>query len=292
MIKTENLSFSYPDGTLALRDINLDVRKGEFLALIGVSGCGKTTLLKHLIGLLKPSAGKIALDGKEFHLYKHEEIFRRVGMVFQDPNDQLFAATVEQDVAYGVANLGLRPDEVAARSQEALKAVDAAALGGKAIHTLSYGQKKRASLAGVLAMEPSVILLDEPTSGLDPRSVSAIMRLLRKLNKAKGITMVMATHDIEVVPLYCDRVAVMKEGKLKAVGTPQSVFDDVDLLRETDMRLPRVAHLIEILQKRDGLAFSKRPLTIGDARRELVRAITDKDRIHQLKWKKEEDSFA
>jgi cobalt/nickel transport system ATP-binding protein len=104
--------------------------------------------------------------------------------------------------------------------------------------------------------------------------------------------MVMATHDIEVVPLYCDRVAVMKEGKLKAVGTPQSVFDDVDLLRETDMRLPRVAHLIEILQKRDGLAFSKRPLTIGDARRELVRAITDKDRIHQLKWKKEEDSFA
>ena len=273
MIKIENLSFSYPDGTWALQDINLEVQKGEFLALIGSSGCGKTTLLKHLIGLLKPSAGKLNLDGKEFRFYKTGEIFRQVGMVFQDPNDQLFAATVEQDVAFGAANLGLKPDEITSRIKQALKMVDAVGLAGKAIHTLSYGQKKRASIAGVLAMEPRLILLDEPTSGLDPRSVSAIMSLLRQLNREKGITMIMATHDVELIPLFCDRVAIMKAGMLKAVGTPESIFANFNLIRETDMSLPQIAQLIEILQKEDGIPFSGMALTIEEARREIGRLL-------------------
>ena len=273
MIKIESLSFSYPDGTWALQDINLEVQKGEFLALIGSSGCGKTTLLKHLIGLLKPSAGKINLDGKEFRFYKTGEIFRQVGMVFQDPNDQLFAATVEQDVAFGAANLGLKPDEITSRIKQALKMVDAVGLAGKAIHTLSYGQKKRASIAGVLAMEPRLILLDEPTSGLDPRSVSAIMSLLRQLNREKGITMIMATHDVELIPLFCDRVAIMKAGKLKAVGTPESIFANFNLIRETDMSLPQISQLIEILQKEDGIPFSGMALTIEEARREIGRLL-------------------
>ncbi len=209
MIKTEALSFSYNGCTQALCEVSLELRDGEFLALLGANGCGKTTLLKHLNGLLKPSSGKVSLDGKELRFFKDEEIFKRVGMVFQDPNDQLFGATVGQDVAFGTVNLGLKPDEVAWRTAEALKSVGASELPDRAIHTLSFGQKRRVAIAGVLAMEPKTILLDEPTSGLDPRGVSSIMRLLRKLNKERGTTMIMATHDVELVPLFSDRVAIM-----------------------------------------------------------------------------------
>ena len=278
MIRTEQLWFTYPDGTQALKDVSLEILDREVLGLIGASGCGKTTLLKHLIGLLKPSGGRLWLEGREFHCFKPEEVFRRVGMVFQDPNDQLFAATVEQDVAFGAVNLGLKPEEVDHRVKEALQMVEAPELAGKAIHTLSFGQKKRISLAGVLAMGPSLILLDEPTSGLDPRSVSAIMRLLRRLNREKGITMVVSTHDVELIPLFCDRVAVMGGGMIATIGTPASVFADVISLRDNGMRLPRIAHLTEILQREDGIPFSRVPMTIGEARREIGRILSDKDK--------------
>jgi len=271
MIRTEALSFSYPDGTQALHEVNLEVRDGEFLALMGANGCGKTTLLKHLIGLLKPSAGKVFLDGKESRFFKDEEIFKRVGMVFQDPNDQLFASTVEQDVAFGAINLGLKPDEVARRTTEALKMVGISQLFDKAIHTLSFGQKRRAAIAGVLAMNPKIILLDEPTSGLDPRGVSSIMRLLRKLNRERVITMVMATHDVELVPLFCDRVAIMGQGKIIEEEMPERIFANTAMIREAKLRLPRVSHLIEILKKEDEIRFQKLPLTIGQARRELLK---------------------
>jgi len=271
MIKTEALSFSYDGCTQALCEINLELRDGEFLALLGANGCGKTTLLKHLNGLLKPSSGKVFLDDKELRFFKDEEIFRRVGMVFQDPNDQLFSATVAQDVSFGTVNLGLKPDEVARRTTEALKSVGASKLPDKAIHTLSFGQKRRVAIAGVLAMEPETILLDEPTSGLDPRGVSLIMRLLRKLNKERGIAMMMATHDVELVPLFSDRVAIMSKGKIIAEGPPGKVFANTDMIRGVELRLPRVSHLIEILQKKEGINFQEMPLTIGEARRELLR---------------------
>ncbi len=270
MIRTEALSFTYDDGTQALRDINLAVRDGEFLALMGPNGCGKTTLLKLLIGLLKPSSGKLFWDEKEFRLFSEAEIFRRVGMVFQDPNDQLFASTVEQDVAFGATNLGLKAEEVARRTGEALNQVGIAGLAHKAIHTLSFGQKRRAAIAGVLAMEPKIILLDEPTSGLDPRGVSSIMRLLKELNAGKGITMVMATHDVELVPLFCERVVIMRQGEIVAEGTPETILADTALVREAGLRLPRIGHLMEILKKEDEIPFSDIPLTIGQARRELL----------------------
>jgi len=273
MIKTESLSFSYDGCVQALCEINLELRDGEFLALLGANGCGKTTLLKHLNGLLKPSSGKVFLDDRELRFFKDEEIFRQVGMVFQDPNDQLFGATVAQDVAFGAVNLGLKPDEVARRTTEALKLVGASELSDKAIHTLSFGQKRRAAIAGVLAMEPKTILLDEPTSGLDPRGVSSIMRLLRKLNKERGTTMIMATHDVELVPLFSDRVAIMSKGKIIAQGPPGEVFANTDMIREVELRLPRVGHLIEILQKKEGMHFQEIPLTIGEARRELLRFV-------------------
>ncbi len=273
MIKTEALSFSYDGFTPALGKINLELGGGEFLALLGANGCGKTTLLKQLNGLLKPSLGKVFLDGRELRFFRDEEIFRRVGMVFQDPNDQLFGATVGQDVAFGAVNLGLEPAEVTRRTAEALKLVGAAELPDRAIHTLSFGQKRRVAIAGVLAMEPEIILLDEPTSGLDPKGASSIMRLLRKLNQERGTTMIMATHDVELVPLFSDRVAIMSKGKIVTEGPPAEVFTDTDMIREAELRLPRVAHLVEILQKREGIDFPEMPLTIGEARRELLRVM-------------------
>jgi cobalt transport protein ATP-binding subunit len=273
MIKTEALSFSYDGCTQALCEINLELRDGEFLAILGANGCGKTTILKHLNGLLKPSSGKVFLDDRELRFFKDEEIFSRVGMVFQDPNDQLFGATVGQDVAFGAVNLGLKPGEVTHRVNHALKMVGALELAGKAIYTLSFGQKRRVAIAGVLAMEPKVILLDEPTSGLDPRGASLVMRLLRKLNQERGTTMLMATHDVELVPLFSDRVAIMNKGKIIAEGPPGKVFANTDMIREVELRLPRVGHLIEILQKKEGINFQEMPLTIGEARRELLRLV-------------------
>jgi len=270
MIKTEALSFSYDGCTPALREINLELRDGEFLALLGANGCGKTTLLKHLNGLLKPSSGRVFLNGKELRSYKDEEIFKQVGMVFQDPNDQLFGATVRQDVAFGVVNMGLKPDEVARTTDEVLQLVGGAGLPDKAIHTLSFGQKRRVAIAGVLAMAPKIILLDEPTSSLDPRGVSSIMRLLRKLNKESGTAMIMATHDVELVPLFSDRVVIMSNGRIITEGPPGKVFADIDMIRKAELRLPRLAHLVEVLQKEDGLPFMSTPLTIGQARRELL----------------------
>ena len=271
MIKTEALSFSYDGCTQALCEINLELRDNEFLALLGANGCGKTTLLKQLNGLLKPSSGKVFLDGKELRILKDEEIFRRVGMVFQDPNDQLFGATVGQDVAFGAVNLGLTPDEVTRRTTEALKSVGASELPDRAIHTLSFGQKRRVAIAGVLVMEPKTILLDEPTSGLDPRGVSSIMRLLRKLNRERGTTMIMATHDVELVPLFSDRVAIMSKGRIIIEGPPGKVFANTDMIREVELRLPRIGHLIEILHKKEEMNFQEMPLTIGEGRRELLR---------------------
>jgi cobalt transport protein ATP-binding subunit len=277
MIRTETLTFTYPDATEAVIQVNLELKTGEFVALMGANGSGKTTLLKLLIGLLKPSSGKVFLNGKELHSLKDSEIFKQVGMLFQDPNDQLFASTVEQDVAFGVANLGFKTEEVACRITDALKMVGIPDLASKAIHTLSFGQKRRVALAGVLAMEPKIILLDEPTGGLDPLSITPIMLLLKRLNQERGVTIIMATHDVELVPLFCDRIIVMHKGRIVATGTPQSIFSNPDLARQASLRLPRVAHLMEILQKEDKIDFQNIPLTIGEARREFLRLYRCKD---------------
>jgi cobalt/nickel transport system ATP-binding protein len=278
MIKAESLYFSYDDRTPVLHNINLELREGEFLALLGANGCGKTTLLKHLNGLLSPSSGNVSLNERDLARIKDKEIFSKVGMVFQDPNDQLFRATPKQDVSFGPTNMGLSLDEVTTRTSESLKAVGAFELADKAIHTLSFGQKRRISIAGILAMEPEIILLDEPTSGLDPRGTSAIMHLLRTLNKEKGTAMIMATHDVELVPLFTDRVIIMKEGRIIAEGPPDHVFADTSMIRDAALRLPRIGHLIEILQNREGLQFQEIPLTIGEARRELLHLLEFHDR--------------
>jgi cobalt/nickel transport system ATP-binding protein len=271
MIKTESLTYSYPDGTEAVTGIDLHVRQGEFIALMGVNGSGKTTLLKLLIGLLKPCSGKIFIDGKDLSTLKDQDIFQRVGMLFQDPNDQLFASTVEEDVAFGALNVGMTRSEASLVVTNVLSRLGIAHLKDRAIHTLSFGQKRRVALAGVLAMKPGIILLDEPTGGLDPLSVTPIMALLKRFNRQNGIVMIMATHDVDLVPIYCDRMIIMDHGRAVAQDIPSKILGDPALTRQVSLRLPRVTHLMEILQKEDNLKVDTLPLTIGQARRELLK---------------------
>ncbi len=270
VLEAKEVQFSYSDGTTALKEINLHIPRGHFCALLGPNGVGKTTFFKVLINLLKPSQGEVRLDGQPVSNYSRAELYRRIGFVFQDPNDQLFAPTVGEDVAFGPTNLKFPPAEIAARVQTALELVGIPQLINKPIHYLSYGQKKRASIAGVLAMRPQIMILDEPTAGLDPLGVREIMNLLVRLNKQEGITILMATHDVDLVPIYANHIFILNEGKIVLDGSPKEVFSQKQLIRSAHLRLPRVAHLGEILFNKDNLSIDSLPLTIGEARRMVV----------------------
>ena len=274
MLKVEGLRYRYPDGTNALNGVNIDVAKGEFLAILGANGSGKTTLLKHLNGLLKPTVGSIILDGKRLSEFKPNEVFRKVGMVFQDPNDQLLAPSVEEDVAFGPANLNLKYDEIMSRVMNALESVEMEKCAKKTIYSLSYGQRKRICIAGILAMEPEILVLDEPTSGLDPDGVKSVMKLLKDLNERRGITTIIATNSVDLVPVYMSRVVIMDKGKVVKEGTPEEVFTDTKMLEDVKLELPQIAQLMEVLRNRDKLPINELPLTIEEARRELINLIS------------------
>jgi cobalt/nickel transport system ATP-binding protein len=273
IIEIKELSFSYPGNSFQLNDINLKIEQGEFIGILGANGSGKTTLLKQINRLLKPNKGSVLFKGKDTLLMSKNEFFTKVCMVFQDPNDQLFAPTVALDIAFGPTNMGLSKDEVKKRVKEALSQVEMTEFSERPIHTLSLGEKKRICLAGVLAMKPEVILLDEPTAGLDPMGVSAIMHLLKRINKEQGKTLIMATHSVDLVPLFIDRVFILTKGKIIRKGKPEVIFSESEIVRKAKLRLPRIAHLIEILRKKDDLKIKGLPLTIGEARRELIKLI-------------------
>ncbi len=279
IFKIENLSHRYSDGTLALADVSLNFKQGERIALLGTNGSGKTTLLNHFNGILKPTSGKIYFEDKPL-AYDAKSLLnlrKRVGFVFQDPNDQLFAPTVKQDVAFGPLNLGYTPQHVKELVDQALKIVDMTECAEKPPHFLSGGQKKRVALAGVLAMEPEVIIMDEPTSSLDPRAASEILHLLLQLNKEKGITFLLATHDVDMVPLFASRIFILNKGKMVFDGTPKEAFSNGDLIREVNLRSPRLTHLFEVLKEEDKLPVADElPLTIGEARKEILRLMDQK----------------
>jgi cobalt/nickel transport system ATP-binding protein len=274
MLKVEGLRYKYPDGTMALDGVNINVVKGEFLAILGANGSGKTTLLKHLNGLLKPTFGSIKLDGKKLSELKPSEVFKKVGMVFQDPNDQLLAPTVEEDIAFGPANLNLKYEEIRKRVTNALELVEMKESAKKTIYSLSYGQRKRICIAGILAMEPEVLVLDEPTSGLDPDGVKSVMKLLEDLNKKRGITTIIATNSVDLVPVYMTRVAIMDKGKIVKKGIPEKVFTDTKILEDMKLELPQIAQLMEVLRNKDKFPINELPLTIEEARRELINLIS------------------
>ena len=273
VLETKDISYKYPDGTLALKDVNFHASKGEIVALLGPNGAGKSTLFLHFNGILRPSSGKIMVEEVPLNYNKKAimNVRQKVGIVFQNPDDQLFAPTVAEDVAFGPLNIGLEQDEVEKRVTESLERVGMAGFERKPPHHLSGGQKKRVAIAGILAMRPGIMVLDEPTSGLDPKGASQILHILHQLNQ-EGMTIVISTHDVDLVPLYASQVYIISDGHIIKEGTPQDVFGDVETIRKANLRLPRIAHLMEILQKKDELPFDKPyPLTIGEARRKLLK---------------------
>lgn len=276
-IETINLSHTYPDGTKAIENINFNVEKGKNIAILGPNGAGKSTLLHHFNGLLMPTSGKVNVLGKEVTKQNLDEIRQKVGLVFQDPDDQLFARTVALDVAFGPTNLKLPKAEIEQRVNWAIEVTDLKGLENKSPSNLSGGQKRRASIAGVLAMKPEIIILDEPMSNLDPKTASRVLKLLLQLNKELGLTLIIATHDVDLVPLFADEICILNKGQIIMQAPPQEAFSQADLLRSVDLRLPRITHLFEILNKEDSLRGDKQyPLTIGEARREILELMESK----------------
>ncbi|MDP3066701.1 MAG: ATP-binding cassette domain-containing protein [Methanobacteriaceae archaeon] len=277
VIETREITYQYPDGTLALKNVNFRASKGMMVALLGPNGAGKSTLFLHFNGILRPTSGEVRVEDRPLG-YKKEDLMKvrqKVGIVFQNPDDQLFAPTVMEDVAFGPLNMGLDLEEVEKRVKDALGKVGMAGYEKKPPHHLSGGQKKRVAIAGILAMQPEIMVLDEPTSGLDPKGASQILRILYQLNQ-EGMSIVISTHDVDLVPLYASQVYIINEGSIIKEGTPHEVFSDVKTIRSANLRLPRIAHLMEILEKEDSLPFDKPyPLTIGEARRKILESFKD-----------------
>lgn len=263
-------SFSYPDGTVALSDIRIDVERGEFTGILGSNGSGKTTLLKVMDGLIKDYRGCVLLDGEDIRGLSPTRIYRKMGLVFQNPDDQLFAHTVFEDTAFGPRNMGFAETEVAERVGGALREVDMEEYAGKSIHHLSFGQKKRVCIAGLLAMGHEILLLDEPTAGLDPMGEYRMMELLTRLNRESGVTIVMATHSVDLVPVFLHRLHILSRGRIARGGAPEEVLTAPADMADVKLRLPHIAELIYRLKHEDNLPFDRLPLTIGEARREIV----------------------
>lgn len=256
MIKIDHLThIFYKESTKeevkALDDVSLEIHEGEHIAVLGHNGCGKSTLAKHLNALLLPTAGTVEVDAvdtaNEADLWT---IRQMVGMVFQNPDNQLVATTVEEDVAFGPENMGIEPAIIRQRVDEALNAVGMTAFKDKGPHLLSGGQKQRVAIAGIIAMRPKYIVFDEPTAMLDPIGRQEVMDTIHYLNKQEGLTVINITHFMEEA-VQADRVVIMEHGKIVLSGKPKEVFTQVDLLKKMQLDIPPIAELAALLHKED-----------------------------------------
>ncbi len=268
MINVKNVEFLYEDteetgGSRVLKDVSLEIKKGEFLAVLGHNGSGKSTLAKHLNAILVPEKGTVMVEGLDTHdenlVYK---IRQRVGMVFQNPDNQLVATIVEEDVAFAPENLGVPQIEIQNRVDYALDAVNMTSYREHAPHMLSGGQKQRVAIAGVLAMKPDVLVMDEPTAMLDPVGRREIMKTVKKLNREEGMTVVMITHFMEEAA-QADRVIVMDHGKSIIEGTPKEVFSRVEEIKKIGLDVPQTTELCYLLKKQ-GFDFDTNVLTVDE----------------------------
>ena len=250
LIETRDLCYSYSTAKkTTLHNINFIADAQQRIALLGPNGAGKSTLFRHFNGILEPSSGSVLINGEEIKKSNLNQIRRKIGVVFQNPDDQIFSSTVEQDIAFGPHNLGLPKEEIEARVNEVIHMLDLEDLRDRAPHLLSGGEKKRVAIAGVLAMQPEVIILDEPTAGLDPRGVTALFRFLNTLPKTLGCTIIYSTHQVELVPENADQVYILENGELTARGTPAEIFAQEDVLERAHLELPAVPRLIRSLQR-------------------------------------------
>lgn len=283
IIKIENLTYIYnpntPFETKALNGVNLNVNEGEFIGLIGHTGSGKSTLIQHLNGLAKPTSGKIIVDGvditsKDANL---REIRQKVGLVFQYPEYQLFEETVYKDIAFGPRNLKLSDEEVEARVMKAMELVglEYETLKDRSPFELSGGQKRRVAIAGVLAMEPKVLILDEPTAGLDPKGRDEILGEILNLYNKGGITIILVSHSMEDVARLVNRIVVMHDGKISMDGSPREVFKHSDKLESLGLGIPQVTKFMKVY-KGKGNSVSDDVLTIEEAKEELLKYLRRK----------------
>ena len=274
MLEVKNIKYAYNSEYQALKGVSLKVEKGEMVALLGKNGAGKSTLFLHLNGIYEPDEGQVFIDGEELKYDKKSLLkFRqKVGIVFQNPDDQIFAPTVEEDVAFGPLNLGLSMEEVQDRVEHALARVGMTGFEKTAPHHLSGGQKKRVAIAGILAMKPEVMVLDEPTAGLDPQGVVDLSKLLRELND-EGITIIISTHEVDLVPDYATRVFVLVDGLLIAEGTPKEIFSQPELLEQANLKVPIVTELFQQLEE-EGIDMEEDyPLTIDEAKDKFLKLL-------------------
>ncbi len=268
LIEIKNVEFLYESteesgGSRVLKDVSLDIKKGEFLAVLGHNGSGKSTLAKHLNAILVPEKGSVLVAGfltsDESLLY---EIRQRVGMVFQNPDNQIVATIVEEDVAFAPENLGVNPQEIRERVDYALDAVNMSEYKEHAPHMLSGGQKQRIAIAGVLAMKPDVLVMDEPTAMLDPEGRREILETVKKINRDEGMTVVMITHFMEEAA-QADRVVVIDHGKIIMQGIPKEVFSRVEELKEIGLDVPQATEIAYLLKK-SGFDFETDILTADE----------------------------
>ena len=273
MVRAEDLTFKYEGDEerpikIALNSVSMEVKKGEFLVVLGHNGSGKSTIAKHMNALLLPTEGKMFVDGmdtvEESLLW---EIRSRAGMVFQNPDNQLVATIVEEDVAFGPENLGVDPDEIRKRVDDSLKKVGMYEYRKHAPHLLSGGQKQRVAIAGILAMMPKCIILDEPTAMLDPSGRKEVLETIKDINRNLGITIVLITHYMDEAA-QADRVIVMDKGEVKLEGTPREVFSNVAQIKKIGLDVPQVTELAYEL-KQEGINISTEILNIDEMVNEL-----------------------
>lgn len=278
IIEIKNVSYEYSNqdeegvSYTAVKNLSLNIDRGSFTVILGHNGSGKSTLAKMLNGLYKPTFGDIFIDGINTRDEETEiEVKRRVGMVFQNPDNQLIASIVEEDVAFGPENLGLEPPVIRERVKNALKAVGMEEYANSTPHRLSGGQKQRIAIAGIIAMEPECLVLDEPTAMLDPKGRREIISTLHKLNKEKGITVILITHYMEEAE-NADRVLVMNDGEIIKDATPKEVFTDVKLLKSVGLDVPQTTELLYNLQK-SGFGVNTNVISIIDTAKEIAKAL-------------------
>lgn len=271
ILEAENLSFRYPDGTKALDGLSIQIEKGKKIAILGANGAGKSTLFLHFNGILKPENGEIKFEGKKISYTKKKlkNLRKNVGIIFQDPDMQLFSSSVYQEISFGPLNLGLSEEKAAERVEEAMRVMDIYDIRDKPTHLLSYGQKKRISIADILAMKPEVIIFDEPTVWLDPRHSQEILEFIDQINRS-GTTVILSTHDVDIAYKWADYIYVFSEGKIIGEGNAEEIFRNTPLLEESDLIKPWIIEVYEELIKKDKVSPKK---AVPKSKEELFRLI-------------------
>jgi cobalt/nickel transport system ATP-binding protein len=271
LIETRDLTYTYPHSVTALHKVNFLAGRNARIAVIGSNGAGKSTLFRHFNGILKPTSGSVLIRGEPITKQNLREVRKFVGIVFQNADDQIFCPTVEQDVAFGPMNLGLDEDTVTHRVEEALSLVGIQDLRDRAPHHLSGGEKKKVAIAGVIAMEPEVLVLDEPTAGLDPQGVKDLITFINSLSHTYGMTVIFSTHEVSLVPEIADYVYVMNRGCIVAEGTVADIFTQQELLTSVRLDVPTIPKLIRSLRER-GVDIPM-AYTLQEAEQSLLRAM-------------------